>query len=176
MIQLTHWIPERWRETLANLRDDIYEIVERWRPERRDAAAPHNGHILARYPHQMEGWGESGSRSRLLPSHLAIDLDEIDDAVVVTVEVPGLPPDDLSLEVTGERLVIRGEKKHESSHRSRSYSYHERRYGAFARALRLPCEVDVDHARADYKRGVLRVTLPKTERAQAKRVKIQDHQ
>jgi HSP20 family protein len=80
MTQLTHWTPERWRETLADLREDIYDIVHQARP-----------------------------------------------------------------------------------------------YGAFARAVELPCEVEADNAQADYRRGVLQVTLPKTERAKAKRARIPVH-
>jgi HSP20 family protein len=170
---MTHWIPERWRETLADLRDDIHEIVQRWLPGGQGGEATSNGQVAVLYPNQVDEADKNGSLSRLFASPPAIDLDETDDEVLVTADLPGLDPDDFSVEITGERLVIRGEKKHESSQEGRSYRYHERRYGAFVRAFQLPCEVDADKAKANYSRGVLRITLPKTERAKAKRVKIQ---
>jgi len=174
MTQLTHWIPERWRETLANLREDIYEISHRWAPRSQEHEAASSGRVPVLNPNEMDRATESGTLSRLFTNSPAIDFDETDDEVGITADLPGLDdPDDFSVEVTGERLVIQGEKKHESREERRGYRYHERHYGAFARAVKLPCEVDADKAQADYRRGVLRVTLPKTESAKAKWVKIQ---
>ena len=68
--------------------------------------------------------------------------------------------------------MIRGEKKSQSNRTDHGYTYSERRYSSFARALQLPCEVDPDRAQARYKHGVLRVVVPKSERTRAKRVKI----
>ena len=172
MTQLTHWIPERWRETLADLRDDLYEAVERWLPGRRHDGATRNGNVPVRYRAQQPS-DASWTLPRPFDGNTAIDLSETDDEIVVTADLPGLAPDDFTVEVTGERLVIRGEKRQESSRQERGYSYRERRYGAFARAVQLPCEIEVERAKADYKRGVLHITLPKTERAKASRVKIQ---
>lgn len=176
MAERTHWIPERWRETLANLRDDIYDIVERWLPRHHDIATRHNGDVPVRYRERMEATETFWSPSRLLASQPSVDLDETADEVVVTADLPGLDPEDFAVEITGERLVIRGEKKREFSHRDRGYRYQERHYGAFARVLHLPCEVDADQAQAHYRRGVLRLTVPKTERAKAKRIQIQAHE
>ena len=174
MTQLTHWIPERWRETLANLREDIYEISHRWAPRSQEHEAASSGRVPVLNPNEMNRATESGTLSRLFTNSPAIDFDETDDEVGITADLPGLDdPDDFSVEVTGERLVIQGEKKHESREERRGYRYHERHYGAFARTVKLPCEVDADKAQADYRRGVLRVTLPKTESAKAKWVKIQ---
>ena len=172
MTQLTHWIPERWRETLADLRDDLYETVERWLPGRRHDGVTRNGNMPIRYRGQ-QSIEASWTSPRPFASSAAIDLNETDDEIVVTAELPGLDPDDVNVEVTGKRLVIRGEKRQESSRQERGYSYQERRYGAFARAIQLPCEIDVDQAKAGYKRGVLHIILPKTERAKANRVQIQ---
>ena len=170
MTQLTQWIPERWRETLADLRDDIYDIIHRWTLSRQSGGSTSNGSVPVLYPTQVDEVDERRPMSRLFASAPTIDLDETDDEVVVTAAVPGLDAEDFSVEVTGERLVIRGEKKHETHDERQGYRYHERRYGAFARAIQLPCEVDSDQAEADYRHGVLRVTLPKTESAKAKQV------
>jgi len=173
MTQLTHWIPERWRETLADLRDDIYESVQRWLPGGVDNVNMSSDRIPILHPSQHDEADERGPLSRLFASTPAIDLDETDDDVIVTAELPGLEAKDFSVEVTRERLLIRGEKKHEKRDEQPGYRYHERRYSAFSRAVQLPCEVDADQTQADYHRGVLRVTLPKTEGAKAKRVKVQ---
>lgn len=178
MAQLTHWIPERWREALAGLRDDINEIAERWLPERwlpgqRNDRSTFNGHVPSHSRAEQEVVGENGFLPLSVASRTAIDLNETDDEIVVTADLPGLEPQDFNVEITKERLVIRGEKRQEARRQEHGYHYQERRYGAFARAIRLPCEIDVEQARANYKRGILRVTLPKTARAKARRVKIQ---
>lgn len=175
MVQLTQWIPERWREALADLRDDIYDVVERWMPGGQSVEATSNGQVPILSPNQIDRADGSGPLSRSLTLHPAIDLDETEDEVVVTADLPGLEPNDFSVEVTGERLVIRGEKQHEHSDAQGGHRYHERRYGAFVRAVQLPCEVEADRAQADYSRGVLRITCPKTASAKAKRVRIQVH-
>lgn len=173
MTQLTHWIPERWREALAGLRDDINEIAERWLPGRRHDRSTVSGHVPSRSRAEQKMVEENGFLPLSVASGTAIDLNESDDEIVVTADLPGLNPQDFNVEITKERLVIRGEKRQEARRQEYGYHYQERRYGAFARAIRLPCEIDVEQAQANYKRGILRVTLPKTERAKARRVKIQ---
>ncbi|RMD61580.1 Hsp20/alpha crystallin family protein, partial [Candidatus Parcubacteria bacterium] len=69
-------------------------------------------------------------------------------------------------------LTLRGEKKRATETTGRDYYYAERSYGAFVRTIPLPCDVNVDKAVAKYKNGVLRVTLPKTEEAKAKRIRV----
>jgi len=79
---------------------------------------------------------------------------------------------DFSVELSGDRLVLKGEKKANREEKKRDYHYAECSYGSFTRSIPLPCEVDADKASARYARGVLIVTLPKTEAAKARRVKV----
>ena len=102
----------------------------------------------------------------------AIELDEIDDQLVARMALPGLSKGDFKVEVTQDRLVIRGGKKQSSKKQSRGYACYEERQAAFARAVSLPCEVDRDGVKARYKNGLLTVTMPKLERARKKRIKI----
>jgi HSP20 family protein len=102
-----------------------------------------------------------------------IDLEETDNEVIVWAELPGLDKDDFTAEVMGNRLVLRGAKRHETEERRQGYYYAERSYGAFARAIALPCVVDVGKATATHKNGLLRITLPKTAQAKANRVTVQ---
>jgi HSP20 family protein len=171
MEQLTRWIPERWRESLAHLRDEIHDIVERWLPKQHSGGRGQNSNVPTRYGELMTE-NSVWSPVRHFVRSPMVDVDETDDDVVVTAELPGLDPHDFAVEITGERLVIRGEKKHQTDRTGDGYTYSERRYSSFARALELPCEVDPDKAEAKYKHGVLRVVLPKSERTKAKRVRI----
>lgn len=102
----------------------------------------------------------------------AVDMEEDDSEIRVTAEMPGLEKEDFKVEVLGDRLVIRGEKKAEREKREAGYFYSERSYGSFSRSLQLPAEVEVEKAKAEYKNGVLKLRLPKSETAKAKQIKV----
>lgn len=100
------------------------------------------------------------------------DITEADKAVEVSVELPGLDEKDVEVSLTGDYLTIRGEKQAERSDNGRGYYLTERSYGAFYRSIPLPPGVDPDQATAEFKRGVLKVSLPKTPKAQSRVKKI----
>jgi HSP20 family protein len=89
------------------------------------------------------------------------DVQEIDDKVIVTMEVPGLDIDDLDLRLTRQGLMVRGEKREERKATRQGYDLVERRYGSFVRSVPLPPGLDLDRADARVRRGVLTVTIPK---------------
>jgi HSP20 family protein len=95
---------------------------------------------------------------------LAAEIKEDDKTVTVQLEVPGMEAKDFDLEVIDNILVIRGEKRVEREQSSGHYYMMERAYGRFERALPLPAEVDESKARAKYQRGVLWISLPKTQK------------
>lgn len=101
-----------------------------------------------------------------------VEVIERDKDVCVNAELPGLDENDIELRVEDNVLVLRGEKRTDFSDEERNYS--ERTYGRFERQLALPAEVDEERASATFRKGVLSVTLPKTERARqrAKRITI----
>lgn len=103
----------------------------------------------------------------------ALDVQETDDEVVVTAELPGLSSKDVELNVQSGRLVLRGEKRQESEDKGDNYHRVERSYGAFHRAVDLPAAVKQDKAKARFKDGVLTVRLPKDEEARPRRVAIE---
>jgi len=105
---------------------------------------------------------------------LGVNVGETDDELIVTTDVPELKQDDYTVEILGERLVVRGEQKQSSEQHGRADDA-ERSYSAFMRILPLPRAVDAEHAQAHYNNGVLRVTLPKTVRAETRRVKLPVH-
>jgi HSP20 family protein len=93
-----------------------------------------------------------------------VDVRETDDAILVEAEMPGLEEKDFDLTLMQHALTLRGEKRREHEEKGSAYRY-ERSYGSFERTIPLPCEVEVDQAKATYRHGVLNVTLPKSESA-----------
>ena len=100
------------------------------------------------------------------------DVTETDEHVVIKAELPGLEAKDIDVSISGDMLTIKGEKKKEEEKKGEHYHFSERYYGSFERSFRLPSTVQVDKVEAVFEKGVLRVTLPKTEEARKKEIKI----
>jgi HSP20 family protein len=100
-----------------------------------------------------------------------VDVRETESEIRVTAEIPGLDEKDFEIQLQGDVLFLRGEKRVEREHEGAGW--YERSYGRFERAIELPAEVDAEKASASYKAGVLHVTLPKTETARARTIPIQ---
>jgi HSP20 family protein len=170
-------LPESWRQALTRLREDIYQTLDRWLPWRRaderEGADMRNGLDLWLPRWRGQELEEFWPSSFVSSGGLRIDMEETDDEIIVLAELPGLNKDDFAVEVTGDRLVLRGEKRQETKEQRQGYYYTERSYGAFARAIALPSEVDATKATAIYKNGLLRITLPKTAQAKAKRLMVE---
>jgi HSP20 family protein len=183
-------LPESWRRALARLRQDIHRSFERWFARRKEEENGSQGRLALSRRDSVEElrtdindildlWSSPWrALEEIFPSSPAgdgepvIDVEEADDEVIVTAELPGLDKKDFTVEVVGDRLVLRGERKHETEERKDNYYYSERSYGAFARIIGLPAEVDASKAAAKYKNGLLRISLPKTARAKAKRIPV----
>ena len=103
----------------------------------------------------------------------SLDVSETDTDYIVKVEVPGIDPKDIHLSLMDHVLTIKGEKKQEKEEKEEDYHLIERSYGSFTRSIRLPSQVQSDQINATYKNGVLKITLPKTEEAKKKEIKIQ---
>jgi HSP20 family protein len=104
-----------------------------------------------------------------LPS---LDVSETKNDLVVKAELPGMDPKDINISLSNGLLTITGEKKQEKEEKDENYHLIERSYGSFTRSVRLPREVQSDKITASFKNGVLRVTLPKSEEAKKKEIKI----
>jgi HSP20 family protein len=102
----------------------------------------------------------------------SLDVSETKDNFVVKAEVPGIDAKDIDISLTGDVLTIKGEKKQEREEKEEDYHLVERSYGTFSRSIRLPAEVESTKIKASYKNGILRVTLPKSEKVKAKEVRI----
>ena len=108
------------------------------------------------------------------PAGLALDVKETPEAFVVTASVPGVGPEDIEMTVLGDTLRIRGERHEESENQGEQgrWLIRERRYGAFERTVSLPTTVKSDAAEAEFKDGVLTVTLPKAEEAKTRSIPV----
>ena len=100
------------------------------------------------------------------------DVSETDTTLEVSLDLPGMNPDDVEIRLSGNTLNIRGEKKEQHEGKGRTFHRLERRRGAFARSIALPCAVQEDEAAAEYKDGVLTIVLPKREEAKSHRIKV----
>ncbi len=102
----------------------------------------------------------------------SVDVSETEQEIHVTAELPGLDEKDLDLSLSNNQLTIRGEKKAEKEEKGKHFYRKESSYGAFHRTIPLPAEVLEDKIEATYKKGVLKVRLPKTPEAQKAQKKI----
>jgi HSP20 family protein len=101
-----------------------------------------------------------------------LDVSETKDTLTIKAELPGIEAKDLEVSVSGDILTIRGEKKQEKEEKDERRHMVERSYGAFARMVRLPAPVAQDQIKANFKNGVLTISLPKTEEAKQKAIPV----
>ena len=142
--------------------------VSRWDPFR-DLMSIQNE--LNRLFGRTYAGGESGTSSSgsWMP---ALDVFETQDKFVVTVELPGVDPDEVDVSVEDSTLTITGERKFYENVSDDSFHRIERRYGSFARSLTLPQTADAERIEASFDRGVLTIEVPKVEQAKPKRIQI----
>jgi HSP20 family protein len=102
----------------------------------------------------------------------ALDVHEDADNFIIRAEMPGLKREDITVSLQDGALVISGERKVEKVEEGVEVHRQERYYGKFQRALTLPAPVAADKVKAQYKDGILTVTLPKTEEAKPKQIDV----
>ncbi len=108
----------------------------------------------------------------MVESAPALDVSETNNEVIVKAEIPGMEPNDIDISLADGILTIRGEKKQEKEEKEENYHLIERSYGTFSRSVQLPRDVQSENIKAAYKNGVLKITLPKSEEAKKKEIKI----
>ena len=113
-------------------------------------------------------WDDFGNFSKIP----AAELTETDDAVHLKLEVPGMEAKDLDIQVMADRVAIAGERKSETKTEEDGKTRSEFRYGKFSRVIPLPARIQNTNVTADYKDGILNLTLPKSEEEKNKVVKV----
>ena len=122
--------------------------------------------LLRRFPFDWDGgW----TTEEVVPS---LDLTETNGDFEVKVDVPGFEPDEIDVEVTGDTLRISGEHKEEKEEKGKKFHRTERRTGSFSRTVQLPCPVVEEKVEAESHEGVLTITMPKTEEARTRKIKV----
>jgi len=120
---------------------------------------------FGRFPfYDMEEWQGSFAPS--------IDVRENDSEIEITAELPGMDENDIDVSLTKDALVLKGEKKDEKEEKDKGYWHMERRYGSFQRMIPMPEGIDDEKAEASFKKGVLKIRVPKTAEAASAGKKI----
>ena len=154
---MSNLIPVSLRDSFEQLRNRVMGTLDAWTPHRMQTR-------------QEESIPWTGSAFML--GGPAVEVTEDEKTVFVTAELPGLDEKDFNVEVSEDRLILRGEKRSSIENNKEGCYFSECHYGSFTRMIDLPCEVNGEKAEAHYKNGILRVTLPKNPDAQAKRIPV----
>jgi len=141
---ITRWIP---RSSLTGFRSELDRFFDNF----------------------FSGEEEETSLYRFTPS---VDIEEGEKAYHVTAELPGVKKDDVKVTVKDNVLTINGEKKQKKEEKGKEYHRTERAYGSFQRCFRLPEMVDQENINAEFKDGMLEISIPKKEEAVSKEVNV----
>jgi len=101
-----------------------------------------------------------------------VDIFEDQNSIVLEADLPGVKPEDFKLSIENFKLRLSGERKIEGEKQNENWRRVERRYGSFTRTVALPTTVNVDEVKADFKDGVLRVTLPKRDEVKPRHIEV----
>jgi HSP20 family protein len=151
MATMTRWDPF---QDLRSAQDEMAQM------------SPMLAHALGLHTQQASG------RATTTAWAPALDISERKDAYLVTVELPGLKPEDLDITMEDGLLTIQGERQFTSESSEQQYHRVERRYGAFRRAITLPAHVMAEGIEASFEDGVLQILVPKAEEATPKRIQV----
>jgi HSP20 family protein len=144
---MTSWAP-RFPRSLVNLEHDFASALERM------------------FGPEFESWAELKAWSP------KANIAETENDIELTVELPGVKPEDVHVELHDGELWVRGEMKDETQEKGKTFHKVERRYGEFRRVLPLPAAADKEKVDARMTNGVLKVMIPKTEKARPKAIPV----
>ena len=115
------------------------------------------------------GWNGEAVGSAWLPS---CDVREDKDYLMITIDLPGVRPEDVKLNLENQVLTVRGERRQETENQDARWHRYERSYGSFERSFTLPMTVDAEKIQANVDNGVLTITLPKSEKARPREIPV----
>lgn len=156
------------QQVKEGLNEALDSVMDGWRRLYHQAA----GAITRFKPDLQKSSGTEIAERSLSWGILACEVFDDGNQVVVRLEAPGMSEDDFDLQVIEDYLVVKGEKQMESETTRGGYHITECAYGSFERAVPLPGPVEADKATAKYKRGVLRVELPKSSSHKRRRITV----
>jgi HSP20 family protein len=118
---------------------------------------------------RQQGEGSALTMGSFVP---AVDIYEDENKVSLKLEVPGVPQEELDVQVENSTLTVRGERKLDHEEREENFHRIERRYGSFTRSFTLPSTVDTGSIKAGYDNGVLRIDLAKKAETKPRQIKV----
>jgi HSP20 family protein len=143
------------------------QAINRWEPAR--GAMTLREQINRVFADVLERTGEESNLTAWAP---AVDIFETEHELVVKADLPDVDPQDLDIHVENNILTIRGERKFEKDVKEENYLRIERAYGSFTRSFSLASTVNSEAIKADYRNGVLTLSIPKREEAKPKQIKV----
>jgi HSP20 family protein len=150
---------------MALIRWEPFREIERWEPWREMET------LQRRMNRLFERLMPDGEKAFSLGVP-AVEIEETDSEIHLKLEVPGLEAKDLNIEVTADSVSISGERKSQTKTEEKGLTRSEFYYGKFERMIPLPTHIQTDKVQAEYKNGILNLTLPKTEEEKHKVVKV----
>jgi HSP20 family protein len=129
--------------------------------------------LLDEFEDAMERlWSTGGNEWTFGGSIPSLDISETDKSVEVKLDVPGVSSKEIKIQLNGNLLTVRGERTEEQEKKGKKFHRVERRFGSFSRSITLPCPVQEDKVAAEYRDGVLSITLPKTEERKSRKIAV----
>jgi HSP20 family protein len=155
-----------WENITHSVRETLEQLAEGWQEiwQKSRGAITHftPNHDDAAPPARSVSWGV-----------LSAELVETADAIEVSLEAPGMESGDFDVRIEGQVLYVSGKRSYTNQRSEGHYHITERAYGSFQRALQLPCEVDEAVASANYRHGVLEISIPKSRAVRPRRITVQ---
>jgi HSP20 family protein len=136
---------------------------------------PHRDHPIVRIHHEINRAFErflGDPHFRTMPMMPAINMKEEADRYVIEAELPGIEDKDIDIEIHGNTLTIKGERRMEERREGERMHIFEHRYGAFHRSVTLPDHALLDHIEAERENGILRIFVPKDQSKQPRKIPI----
>ena len=125
--------------------------------------------LFSRSPARTESNQEMLAMADWTPS---VDISETDTAYLIKGEIPGVKKEDVKITIEDGMVTMRGERKQEKEEKNKKFHRIERSYGSFIRSFRMPDDVDESAIKAEFKDGMISVTLPKSAKAKAKAIEV----
>jgi HSP20 family protein len=129
----------------------------------------HLNRIFGRFPARTEADREVLTMADWSPT---VDITETDSAYMIKGEIPSVNKEDVKVTIEDGMITMRGERKQEKEEKDKKFHRIERSYGSFLRSFRVPDDVDETAVKAEFKDGMINVTLPKSGKSKAKSINV----
>jgi HSP20 family protein len=144
-------------------------LLTRWDPLRDLATMQNRINRFVRESYSPEGPEEALTTTNFAPP---VDIYEDEHTITLKMEVPGIDEKDIDVRIENTTLTVHGERKIEKEEKEENFRRVERQYGSFTRSFTLPSSVDTGQVKANYDKGVLKISLAKKAEAKPKQIKV----